>query len=75
MCCGSEGQGGTGGWFDVVGVGGGGLERLAPRAGAGAGELEGHVHKLLPVCWGLIENAGEGQGPLICGPTPLQCDP
>lgn len=41
----------------------------------GARELEGHVHKLLPVCKGLIENAGEGKGPLICGPTPLHRDP
>lgn len=72
MHCGSEGQGGTGGWSDVVGgVGEVGCQGLS----AGAAELEGHVHKLLPVCWGLIENAGEEEGPLICGPAPLRCDP
>lgn len=65
MCRRSGGQGGTGGWFDVVG----GWRRGWLRGlSAGAGELEGHVHKLLPVCRGLIEKAGEGTGPLICGP-------
>lgn len=57
--------------FDVVG----GCGRLGSGPSTGAGELEGHVHKLLPVCWGLIENAGKGKEPLICGPTPLHCDP
>ncbi len=70
MCCGSEGQGGTGGWFDVAG----GWRRLAPGLSAGARELEGQVHKLLPVCRGLIEKAEDGTGLLICGPTLLCCD-
>lgn len=71
MCCGSEVQRGTESRFDVAGGGRGWL----PGLNVGAGELEGHVHKLLPVCRGLIEKAEEGTGPLICGPKPLPCDP
>lgn len=67
------GQRDTGGWFDVAGRGGG--RGWLPGLSAGAGELEGHVHKLLPVCRWLIEKAGEGTGPLICGPTHLLYDP
>lgn len=73
MCWGSGGQRGAGGWSDVV-LGGGGRGWL-PGLSAGAGESEGQVHKLLPVCRGLIENAGEEEGPLICGPAPLRRDP
>lgn len=72
MGCRSGGQRGTGGCFDVVGEGGRGW---LPGPSTGAGELEGCVHKLLPMCCGLIENAREGKRPLICGPTPLHCDP
>lgn len=70
--CGSEGQRGTGSWLDVV-LGGG--RGWLPGLSVVAREFEGQVHKLLPVGWGLIENAGVGTGPLICGPTCLPCDP
>lgn len=53
----------------------GGWRGWLPELSVGAGKLEGHVHKLLPVCWGLIEKAGKGTGPLICSPQPLPCDP
>lgn len=57
--CRSKGQRAVGGWLDVVWE----WKRLASRTERGAGELEGHVHKLLPVRWGLIEKAGKGMGP------------